>query len=323
MSASPRAPRAPVAGRSLLVGGLCGLGALLAATPAAAFCRTTTCVPGETCEYDPATGCALTGLPLEWKRPCVSFGVQQDASPLRGISYDEAHGIIENAYANWLASPCEGGLPSIDIADFGPIACAQPEYNQAGPNANVWMFRDDVWGEDDGRGTAASETPSGTLAITIITYNPETGEIFDADVEINSLQVPITTSDTDVQFDLASIVTHEAGHFLGLSHSRVPDSTMRERYLPGTTTLRQLSEDDHAGMCSIYPPDRELPAGNCTPRHGFSSSCYEEDTGCAVAASSAIGLGGAGRATWWGLLAGLVGLGALSRRRERARAARS
>ncbi len=247
----------------------------------------------------------------------MSFGVQEDASALRGISYDEAHGIIEHAYGTWLAASCEGGLPSIDIADFGPIACAVPEYNKGGPNANVWMFRDDVWDEGGAGATAASETPSGTLAITIITYNPETGEIFDADVEINSLHVPLTTGDTDVQFDLASIVTHEAGHFLGLSHSRSRDATMWAGYAPGTTTLRHLSEDDQAGMCAIYPPGRELPSGNCTPRHGFSSSCYEEDTGCSVAAASPLGLGGLGRGPLWGMLAASLGLAALSRRRAR------
>lgn len=263
-----------------------GTTALLVSGSALAFCRTTTCIPGDDCEYDPATGCALSGIPLEWKRPCVSFTVQRDASPLRGITYDRAHEIIEGAYSTWLASSCEGGLPSVDIADLGAVSCNEPQYNQGGPNANVWMFRDAGW---DGSGTSgnASETPSGTLAITIITFHPDTGEIYDADVEINSQQVPLTTGDGDVQFDLASIVTHEAGHFLGLSHTRVPDATMRAGYLPGTTTLRHLSPDDQAGMCAIYAPDRELPAGNCTPRHGFSSNCYRGESGCSVSGVAA------------------------------------
>lgn len=299
-------------GHLVLASGLWGAAALLWPASAAAYCRTTTCTPGVNCEYDPSTGCAITGLPLEWKSSCISFGVQQDASPLRNIDYDSAHTIIESAYAAWLAASCKGGLPSIDIADFGPIACGVAQYNKVGPNANVWMFRDDDW--DDGSGVAtASKTPSGTLAITIITFNPETGEIFDADVEVNSQQVPLTTGDEGVQFDLASIVTHEAGHFLGLSHSREPEAAMRERYAPGTRTLRQLSEDDQAGMCAIYPPDRELPPGNCTPRHGFSSSCYRgENGGCSVA-------GTPGREHGWLFGALLTGLGiALCRRLARA-----
>lgn len=309
----------PATNRFLLALGLCGAaGVLLSPSVASAYCRTTTCIPGENCEYDFSTGCAITGTPLEWKNPCISFGVQQDASPLREIGYDEAHGIIEGAFANWLAASCESGMPAIDIADFGAISCDVPQYNQGGPNANVWMFRDDGWDDGSGVATAASETPSGTLAITIITFHPETGEIFDADVEVNSQQVPLTTGDTDVQFDLASIVTHEAGHFLGLSHSREPEAAMRAGYLPGTTTLRRLSADDQAGMCAIYPPDRELPKGSCTPRHGFSSSCYQEESGCTVAASAPLGLGGVGRGGTWGALALLLGVGAMHRRRVRA-----
>lgn len=265
-------PRARPLGAALAA----GLTTLTLGASALAYCRTTTCIPGEDCEYDYETGCALTGTPLEWKRPCVSFAVQKDGSPLRGISYDTAHSIIEGAYAAWLASSCDGALPSVDIADFGAVSCNQPQYNQGGPNANVWMFRDDEW-------DYAGSAPGIELAITIITFHPETGEIFDADVEINSHDIEITTGDEHVLFDLASIVTHEAGHFLGLSHTRAPEATMRTGYRPGSTALRYLSPDDMQGMCAIYPPNRELPSGSCTPRHGFSSSCYKEESGCSVA----------------------------------------
>lgn len=251
--------------------------------PAAAYCRTTTCIPGEDCEYDKVTGCAVTGTFLEWKRPCVSFSVQEDASLRREIDYEAAQSIVEGAFANWLATSCPGGPPSLDIADLGAVSCNVPQYNQGGPNANVWMFQDDSWESGGGISSGGVE-----LAVTIITFHPETGEIYDADVEINSNQVPITTGDENVQYDLASIVTHEAGHFLGLSHSRVLDSVMRENYLAGTTSLRQLSEDDRAGICAMYPPDREVPAGNCTPRHGFTSACYRPNkSGCSI--GSAVG----------------------------------
>lgn len=278
---SPALPRLPRRGLSSALPFVClGLG-LTWTTPAEAYCRTTTCIPSENCEYDPVTGCAVNGTFLEWKRSCVSFSVQQDGSPRRGIDYEEAHSIIAGAFANWLDTSCPGGRPSLDIADLGAVSCNAPQYNQSGPNANVWMFRDDAWESDRGFAGAAE------LAITIVTYHPDTGEIYDADVEINSHQIPITIGDENVQYDLASIVTHEAGHFLGLSHSRVLDSVMRVNYLPGTTSLRQLAEDDREGICAIYPPDREVPNGNCTPRHGFTSACYRpNDGGCSIASQT-------------------------------------
>src|SRR5690606_25452067 len=103
-------------------------------------CRTTTCIPGEDCEYDRVTGCAVNGAFLEWKRPCVSFSVQEDASVRREIDYEEARSIIEGALASWFATSCEGGPPSLEIVDLGAVSCNVPQYNQGGPNANVWMF---------------------------------------------------------------------------------------------------------------------------------------------------------------------------------------
>lgn len=294
-----------------------GLGASLCWTgTAAAYCRTTTCIPGEDCEFD-SMGCALSGIPLEWKRPCVSFAVQQDASRLREIDFDRAHSLIEAAYANWLASSCDGKLPSLDIADLGGVSCGEPQYNQGGPNANVWMFRDDRWESGGGASSGGVE-----LAITIITFHPDTGEIYDADVEINSNQIPLTTGDQNIQYDLASIVTHEAGHFLGLSHSRVLDATMRENYVAGTTSLRHLSADDEAGMCAMYPPDREVPAGNCTPRHGFTSACYRAESGGCSVASAVVG-GPSLVSPWAFALAGLLVGGGWTRRRVPSRSPRS
>jgi hypothetical protein len=257
--------------------GLLALSVLGSSARADAFCRTTTCDPGSTgadaCRWD--DGCLVGGLPLYWKQPCVSFSVQQDGSPLRGITYDEANRIIANALFKWTTADCGGAAPSLAFSATQPVSCHRQEYNSDAPNANIWMFRDDAWPYDD---------DGWTLALTTITFDTKTGEIYDTDVEINSFAAAISTDGSATTNDLAAIVTHEAGHVMGLSHSTDPRSTMVESYREGTTTLRVLAADDIAGVCAVYPPGRPTTACDSQPRHGFSTECAPPDSGCSCRA---------------------------------------
>jgi hypothetical protein len=257
-----------------VLAGLAGSITLMHAESARAYCQTTTCDPATECKYD-RTGCATVGLPLQWKKGCVTYSVHRAGSPTRNISYDRAHSITERAFGRWLDAECEGGSPSLRASDKSPVSCDEPEYNSSDGNANIIMFRDDDW---------PYAGANATLALTTITFNFETGEIFDADIEINSFKTPLTTGDVAVDFDLESIITHETGHFLGLSHSHVPDATMYLEYGAGDITLRDLEPDDVAGICATYPPNRQVLSQDCTPRHGFSPECSrpKDDGGCAL-----------------------------------------
>lgn len=249
------------------VAGAIGMLILISAAEAYAYCRTRTCDPRDPqagCVIDPETNCVLTGDFLQWPTQCVSFSVHRDGSVVRDISYDQTHEIVSGAFAKWISVSCENGFPAIEIADRGAVSCGHSEYNQDAGNANAWLFRDDFW---------PHEGPNATLALTIITFNTKNGEIYDVDVEINSAESEITVGDDDIQSDLESIVTHEAGHFLGLSHSNVPGATMVPDYLSGQTHLRSLEPDDAAGICAAYPPGRQADDETCTPRHGYSTRC--------------------------------------------------
>lgn len=265
--------------RRLAAGALAVL-SLGTAQNAAAFCRTTTCDPKEDpCRYD-ANECETTGKALHWRSGCVSFGVQKDGSPLREISYDEANSIIERAFGRWTSASCPGGgQPSIEVADLGAIQCSEPEYNTGAANANVWMFRDADWPYKDPT-SVGGPVDAASLAVTAITFDPDSGAIYDADVEINSENVPFSLPDEEPTYDLESIVSHEAGHFLGLHHSLDTSATMYEGYVFGDVGMRTLAPDDEAGLCAIYPPDREPKSNSCTPRHGFSSECATDESGC-------------------------------------------
>jgi hypothetical protein len=247
------------------------------APPAAAYCLTHGCNEAtQDCEND-EKGCLVGGPLLYWGSSCISYGVQQDGSARRGITYEAAQAEVERAFQEWLNADCgDGKGPRIRIDDFGPIECRKAEYNQQAGNANIVMFRDDSWPY-----TNAIDT----LALTTLIFNADTGEIYDADIEINSFESPIAIDGNGPRkIDFSSVITHEVGHFLGLSHSPVPGTTMEQSYEPGDTEMATIESDDIAGICAALPPDRRSNGSSCEPRHGFSAECaVEESQGCSVA----------------------------------------
>ena len=248
------------------------------------------------------------GIPLAWPTTCVSYTLQEDAS--KSASLETAEAIFEAAFEAWTTAACAGGgTPRIEVHYKGTVPCSTQEYNQEEGvgNSNIIMFRDDKW---------LHEGASSTLALTTVTYNTKDGAIYDVDMEINSASNMITTGDEMVQFDLLSIATHEVGHFLGLAHSAEPEATMNAMYMPGSTSLRDLHDDDRAGICAVYPSSNPVPTEcDSTPRHGFSAVCAGEPKGgdacCSVAPGSP---GGSGREA---ALVGLAAVAALSLRRRR------
>jgi hypothetical protein len=278
-----------------------GLLVFWSADDAAAFCQTLGCNDKEQdCEYD-EHGCLRTGHVLHWGSSCISFDVQQDGSALRGISYDAAQQAIRAGFTEWLNADCGDGVgPGVKISDFGPVECRTAEYNQDSPNANVFMFRDDGW---------PYENAIDTLALTTLIFNAKTGEIYDADVEVNTFESPMTIDGTGHgDIDFPSVITHEIGHFLGLSHSDVQSSTMRPSYAPGNTAMASIEQDDVDGICTALPPNRETNSDSCEPRHGFSSQCAVPESDCQMAPGSPGGIAS--------LLLGLLGLSSMLKRRR-------
>jgi hypothetical protein len=283
---------------------------LAAAADARAFCRTMTCPlppdfapgPGGCVPDDFASYCAslsppVKPLPVWWRNACVSYDIQKDGT--KQIAFDTVSSIVAAAFAKWTSAACAGAQAdagssrvSIDVRDLGPVACDQVQYNSNQGNQHVILFHDDVWPHNDA---------NNTLGLTTITFDPDTGEIYDADMEINAT-VPLSVGDTVPPdgYDFDSIITHESGHFLGMAHSGDERATMFAHYAPGSTWMRVLSSDDVSGICAIYPPGGRRavdpsasPDGSgfvaedaCdpTPRHGFSSECAQPPAkGCAVA----------------------------------------
>jgi hypothetical protein len=126
--------------------------------------------------------------------------------------------------------------------------------------------------------------------LTLVSFSPKTGEIYDVDVELNSKMRTFRLETTGAGDDLVSVVQHESGHFLGLAHSNMALATMWANY-SGNVDMRTLDTDDIAGVCAIYPPVATKDAAcDPVPRHGFSTKCTGSDSG-GCSASCSIGKG--------------------------------
>jgi hypothetical protein len=265
---------------SLLSGVAASLVAFGVTTNAGAFCRARTCDatdPAQHCQIMNGD-CVVTGHLLHWPTGCVTFDVQRDGSPLRGIDANAVNDATTAAFLTWKAADCGGAQPALEVGTYGPVVCNESTYNQDGKNANIVMFRDDSW---------PYPNSIDAYALTTVRFDPNTGEILDADIEVNSSGFDIVTDGSPAGVDLQSILTHEVGHFLGMAHTPTTDtvSTMRPGWNGVGTGLRSLSTDDEAGICDIYPPGTAVPT-TCEPRHGFASECNVpvtvETAGCSV-----------------------------------------
>jgi hypothetical protein len=276
--------------------------------------------------YDPAqSGCFHPpgSKYVFWSNLCVGYSLQRDAS--KYATLDQATQLAAQAFQAWSQVKCaDGRAPSIFAQNNGPAECTAVQYNANQRNQHLIVFRDEAWPHTD---------QSNTLGYTRLRVGLETGRIYDADMEINSSDYVLVVDRAPIgnEFDLASIMTHEAGHFLGLAHSADPNAIMFTHYHVGSTVPTQ---DDIDGICTMYPPDGTrktsdgpLVGASCdaAPENGFGSACGDPDAGPTTTvdmpvhhSACSIGPPGIGRGGGWWLLpaAGLVGC-ILGRRRAR------
>lgn len=184
-----------------------------------------------------------------------------------------------------------------------------------------------------------------TIALTTVTYSPSSGQIFDADLEINAwggangsvtsasgpsdgwyfscLSPTPGTSDCQMYgdvgcdaMDLQNTVTHEAGHFIGLAHPcEVGEAGNECVQADAPTTMYPRASMGEYEKRSLDPDDRSgvcdvYPAGAATLRC-TAGDADDGSSGC-----------GCGTTTPTGAIATLLGIAALAPRlRRRPRAA--
>jgi hypothetical protein len=233
---------------SVYAAGALGIAVLFGWSSARAFCRTTT-VP-QPIGFNPAASgsCWTLGKPIAWTAGRVPYGISSAAS--KYVTFSEAERVADLAFAQWNSALCVGGQPSVQAYDVGPLEvtpgsgdCTTSSTCDA-PTQNVIVFRDQMWPHDD---------PANVLALTTVTYGVHDGEILEAYTEVNSAHHVLTTLEPPPRgmFDLQAILTHEAGHFLGLAHATDTHPIMYAYYQAGAINL---TPDDVGAICTAYQP---------------------------------------------------------------------
>jgi Matrixin len=233
-------------------------------------CLTTTCAVNDrhpSCVRDPSTGCWLSGVPLQWLEPCVSFSVDARGIPPLGLGYGDTEALVISSFAVWTAVQCPSGFPSISVYSAGPAQCFRVEYNSEGPNSNAVIFHTSRW-------------PHGpdAIGVTTVSFHPETGRIVDADIEVN-----LTRGGLDF-LGINYVLTHEAGHFYGLDHSPDASAVMFAQSKSSNFAMPPvLDADDQNAVCLAYPTARAVGACDFEPEMGYSAVCGGDiEASCAI-----------------------------------------
>lgn len=193
--------------------------------------------------------------------------------------------VIRTSFGSWSLAACT----DLSFADRGLTADTRVGYARGEPPLNVVVFRPRLCA-DAAAGHACLtqggcknlfncwERPDNGIALTTTTYSKRTGELFDADIELNEaarafaiLSAPCT-GDFCKEDDLQNTVTHEVGHFIGFGHETDPTSVMFASAVPGETVKRRMNAGDVEGLCAVYPRGRPpLPCGTPGAREAVGS----------------------------------------------------
>ena len=308
--------------------------ASFSADRASAYCRMTT--DGSSQIGD--APCPTEGAPLYWKNPCLTYAIDERGS--EWMTDDAVLIAVDQSFASWQDVDCDSREAQLNPANppnlifkglQQPSTCQRAEFNSTG-NVNTIAFLDPF--QDPCRDVAYSAF---AFAVTIVWHNLSTGEILDADMMINdtlatgrSAGGPYANcpplgcpAGNPGEADLASIVTHEIGHFIGIGHSDLEEATMFASASRESVEKRTLATDDINAVCDIYPPGSLNDECNAVPMGGLELNCETDAAGNPIVCDDPGSSSGCSAtrtpadAPWAALLAALLGLTVLRRRSDR------
>jgi hypothetical protein len=165
-----------------------------------------------------------------------------------GVSATQLRDAVVTAFATW-----DGVETAETSSEFVGFTAARPN-------------------DDDGLTVIGFENrpdQDRTLGATSFLIDTLSGEIVEAEIFLNaSFQWSVTPNGTPDRFDVESIALHEIGHLLGLGHSALGETELRNggrrviaaesvmfpvAFSSGSTQGRTLKADDIAGISDTYP----------------------------------------------------------------------
>ncbi len=221
------------------------------------------------------------GTPIHWHRSCIF--ISPDSAGSSDVGADASLEAVAGGTEEWnyAASECNSYIKFI-INE--PKPNLKRGFTTNGTNKNVIVWLEEHWGDDE------IDYERNAIALSTITFvsDPgaeDDGEILDADIEFNGVYQKFSVSPEGEagKYDIQNTLTHELGHVLGLDHpchdgeveprpvdhegNPIPDcypewslddsiteATMYNFAFTGETKKRNLTDDDIAGLCAIYPP---------------------------------------------------------------------
>jgi MYXO-CTERM domain-containing protein len=321
--------------------------AFFAADQASAYCRMSTKGGAQIGQ----AACVERGELLEWRKPCLSYAI--DGRGSQWMENDEIEVAVNAAFETWSTAECpDGGTPNLVFEpSMVPSMCNRAEFNNTG-NVNTIAFLED-WKDPCAEEDAVPYSDL-AFAVTIVWFDEISGEILDADLMVNDQQfIPGSRAGGPYadcpesgclgdDADLRGIITHEAGHFIGIGHCNPIDdedpndpcvvATMFAKAERNAVGKRTLAPDDINAVCDIYPRDNPDESCDATPVGGLLLKCETTAAGNPIACDapgSTSSSGGCSSSsaqtpaeTLWATIAALLGL-TVMRRRSGRRGARS
>lgn len=215
-----------------------------------------------------------------WQKGSVTVSVEPSVDELGEQAFE---GLVR-AVSAWQTSPAE--LPTL-VVQRGPED--EVGFRRGGRNKNTVRYSPD-----------GDPLANGALAITVITFDAHAREILDADIILNGehkfgIFDENPEHETQNVYDLQNVLTHELGHLLGLGEDYEDEyATMYAFSQPGETIKRDLEPVDVDSVVSLY----------IEPIDNSSAGCG----GATIAAQNS--------EAWLWTALGLLGVGAVMRRRS-------
>lgn len=204
------------------------------------------CAAGQDADGDGCVDATATMRHVEsWDRSALPlhYVVSAQGDPRIGDGSDLT--AITDGFAAWAAAPGT----ALQVVQDGLVTQTN---TSAYDGVNLVTFEDDYAFPPNVIGVTPTLSALRRAAYDDRVVLP--GQIVDSDMLFNP-RIPFRTSSYDPgdgSIDLQSVVTHEAGHFFGLSHGGVLNSTMFFVLQPGTGAA-SLEADDRAAIAAAYP----------------------------------------------------------------------